>query len=425
MYGAIIGDIVGSVYEFNNIKTKDFSLFSKSSTFTDDTIMTVAVARALLKAKNERFSFKHHLINEMRNMGRRFPNPTGGYGGNFARWLNSSKPKPYNSFGNGSAMRVSPCGLIAIDLNEALDLAKASAEVTHNHPEGIKGAQAVAGAVFLAKIGLSKEIIKTTAQEFYPLDKSLEEIRSEYNFDESCQNTVPQAITAFLESTDFDDAIRNAVSIGGDSDTIAAITGSIAWAFYRHPKNLIPEDVRINYASRGYELPIKMEQDKVNANELLPDDFIQTIELFEKCCIDRLPCSYDKDGFSSSIPVDKWTSVFDNDHTPLALYEKMPFLERLKDCYSDVHNNFGKHGVGYLFKYGLIVVNYKDYFNLFFDKIFYGTLSTENLSLEECFICLSILQRSDHWEGGGTLERHHDKIDKLVGRIIEIFNAVE
>ena len=128
MYGAIIGDIVGSVYEFNNIKTKEFPLFSEGSTFTDDTIMTVAVARALLKAKNERFSFKHHLINEMRNMGRRFPNPTGGYGGNFARWLNSSKPKPYNSFGNGSAMRVSPCGLIA-DLNEASELAKASAEV--------------------------------------------------------------------------------------------------------------------------------------------------------------------------------------------------------------------------------------------------------------------------------------------------------
>lgn len=425
MYGAIIGDIVGSVFEFNNIKTKNFPLFSEASTFTDDTIMTIAVAQALLKAKKERFSFKHHLINEMRRMGRRFPNPTGGYGDNFARWLNSSNPKPYNSFGNGSAMRVSPCGLIAINLDEARELAKASAEITHNHPEGIKGAQTVASAIWLAKTGKSKELIKILTQEYYPLDKSLEEIRSENDFDESCQNTVPQAITAFLESTDYDDAIRNAVSIGGDSDTIAAITGSIAWAFYKNPKNLNKNDARISYISRGYELSINMEQDKVNANEILPYDFIQTIELFEKCCLKRIPHNYDKDGFSFSIPVDKWSSVFDNDHTPIVSFGNKPLLERLRECYSDIGDDFDKQWLKCLFDLGLIVVNYKDYFNLYFDRIFNGALIASDLSLEECFICLSIIQRSDYWEGGGTLEKHNDIINGLVHRIMEILNAIE
>ncbi|MGN1202672.1 MAG: ADP-ribosylglycohydrolase family protein, partial [Eubacterium sp.] len=231
-------DVVGSVYEWNNIKTKDFELFKPNCFFTDDTVMTVAVAKALLLTRekqsktNQKISFKKELIKQMQDFGKRFPNA--GYGGMFAGWLVSDNPKPYNSFGNGSAMRVSPCGYIAVTLDEALLLSKASAEVTHNHPEGIKGAQATAAAIFLAKCSKSKEEIKEYIQDnFYPLNKSLGEIRPNYRFNETCQETVPQAIQAFLESVDFEDAIRNAISLGGDSDTLAAITGSIAWAYYR------------------------------------------------------------------------------------------------------------------------------------------------------------------------------------------------
>lgn len=238
MLGAIIGDVVGSVYEWNNIKTKDFEFFKPNCFFTDDTVMTVAVAKALLLTRekqskaNEKISFKKELIKQMQDFGKRFPNA--GYGGMFAGWLVSDNPKPYNSFGNGSAMRVSPCGYIAVTLDEALLLAKASAEVTHNHPEGIKGAEATAAAIFLARCGKSKKEIKEYIEEnFYTLDKTLDEIRPSYSFNETCQETVPQAIQAFLESVDFEDAIRNAISLGGDSDTLAAITGSIAWAYYR------------------------------------------------------------------------------------------------------------------------------------------------------------------------------------------------
>ena len=216
MLGAIIGDVVGSVYEWNNIKTKDFEFFKPNCFFTDDTVMTVAVAKALLLTRekqskaNEKISFKKELIKQMQDFGKRFPNA--GYGGMFAGWLVSDNPKPYNSFGNGSAMRVSPCGYIAVTLDEALLLAKVSAEVTHNHPEGIKGAQVIAAAIFLARCNRSKEEIKEYIEEnFYTLDKTLDEIRPSYSFNETCQETVPQAIQAFLESTDFEDAIRNAI----------------------------------------------------------------------------------------------------------------------------------------------------------------------------------------------------------------------
>ena len=233
MYGAIIGDIVGSVYEFDNIKTKDFPLFSAGSSFTDDSIMTVAVASALLRSRETGLPFPSVLVAEMQRFGSLFPHPTGAYGSRFAQWLRSPDPQPYNSYGNGSAMRVSPCGLIAKTLEEALELAAQSAEVSHNHPEGIKGAQATAAAVFLAKTGSSREEIRAYLSEhFYPLTRTLSEIRPDYVFSESCQGTVPEAITAFLESTSFEDAIRNAISLGGDSDTIGAITGAIAWAYY-------------------------------------------------------------------------------------------------------------------------------------------------------------------------------------------------
>ena len=185
MYGAIIGDIVGSKYEFNNIKMKEFPFVSKGCEFTDDSIMTVAVARALLKSREENVPFKQVLVQEMQELGRKYPSS---YGGMFAHWLVASNPKPYNSFGNGSAMRVSPCGLIAVTLDEALELAKASSEVTHNHPEGIKGAQATAAAIFLARIGKDKEEIRNYIQShYYNLTQTLDEIRPTYYFNETCQ----------------------------------------------------------------------------------------------------------------------------------------------------------------------------------------------------------------------------------------------
>lgn len=252
MYGCIIGDIAGSKYEFNNIKTKDFPLFSPGCSYTDDSLMTIAVANALVRAQESRLPFRSVLVEEMQSLGRKYPYPQGGYGGRFAGWLRSHDPKPYNSFGNGSAMRVSPCGVFAVTLEEALELAKASAEVTHNHPEGIKGAQAVAAAIFLARSGSSKEEIRQHINDnYYHLTRTLDEIRVNYGFDESCQGTVPEAITAFLESCSFEDAIRNAISIGGDSDTVGAITGSIAWSFYC-ADGIAPENMQIRQAAEAF-----------------------------------------------------------------------------------------------------------------------------------------------------------------------------
>ena len=242
MLGAIIGDIVGSVYEWNNIKTKDFPLLSPKAQFTDDTVMTVAVAKALLSAGKDIPKFQTELVKDMRELGRRYPDA--GYGGRFSHWLTERDPKPYNSFGNGSAMRVSPCPMIADSLEETEQLAEASAAVTHNHPEGIKGAKAIASAIWLARSGADKEEIREHIRtNYYPLKESLDEIRPGYRFNETCQGSVPQAIQAFLESADFEDALRNAISIGGDSDTIADMTGAIAWAYYG--RSGITEDMRM------------------------------------------------------------------------------------------------------------------------------------------------------------------------------------
>ena len=238
MLGAIIGDVVGSVYEFNNTKDYYFHLLTPRSKFTDDTVMTLAVAKWLTEDKTHSHEY---LVQCMRELGLKYP--WAGYGGSFKRWLIEREPKPYNSWGNGSGMRVSPVGFYAKSLDEALDLAKISAEVTHNHPEGIKGAQAVAAAIFLARTGHDKAEIKAYVErEFgYDLSRTCDEIRPTYHHVENCQETVPQAITAFLESTDFEDALRTAVSLGGDSDTLAAITGSIAEAFYGVPEELRQE----------------------------------------------------------------------------------------------------------------------------------------------------------------------------------------
>lgn len=230
--GAIAGDIIGSVYEAKNIKAYRFPLFTSYSTFTDDSVMTMAVVDAVLNKKD----FKETIW----TYGRKYPNR--GYGGMFRTWLKSDNPQPYDSFGNGSAMRVSPIGFAFDTLEDVLEAAKQSAEVSHNHSEGIKGAQVVAAAVFLARTGKSKADIQTYIETTFGYDLSftLDDIRPSYRFNATCQGSVPQAIRAFLESTNFEDAIRLAISIGGDSDTIACIAGGVATAFYKNmPTHII------------------------------------------------------------------------------------------------------------------------------------------------------------------------------------------
>ena len=233
--GAIAGDVIGSAYEFNPTREYGFELFTPKSTFTDDTVLTMANALWLLD--DERHTHES-LVAIMLDMCRKYPGR--GYGGRFANWINDSDPQPYGSFGNGSAMRVSPVGYYAQTLDEALELAKISAEVTHNHPEGIKGAQATAAAIFLVRQGKTKpEISKFVAETFsYDLSRTLEEIRPDYTFDETCQRTVPEAITCYLEGRDYEDVVRLAVSLAADADTLAAIAGSIASATMDVPNEI-------------------------------------------------------------------------------------------------------------------------------------------------------------------------------------------
>ncbi len=235
MLGAIAGDIIGSVYERKNIKTKDFPLFSPSSRFTDDTVLTIAIADAILNGDS--------YVGYLKSYFRRYPNR--GFGGNFRIWGASNSWEPYYSFGNGSAMRVSPVGFAFNDLHTVGQEAERTAQATHNHPEGIKGAVATATAVFLARTGSSADEIRSHIEHTfeYDLSQSVESIRPHYSFDVSCQGSVPQAMVAFLESTDFEDAIRNAISLGGDSDTIACIAGGIAHAYYGGVPDAIAESV--------------------------------------------------------------------------------------------------------------------------------------------------------------------------------------
>lgn len=236
MIGAIAGDIIGSSYEFFSVKSTDFKLFTLESRFTDDTVLTVAVADCILNGKSYAATFKEY--------GRRYPNA--GYGNMFAEWLDSDYSRPYNSYGNGSAMRVSPIGFAFTALNSVLEEARKSAEVTHDHPEGLKGAQAVASAIYLARKGYSKNAIKDYVEENfeYDLHRTLDEIRPNYGFEETCQGSVPESIIAFLESTDYEDAVRKAISLGGDSDTQACMTGGIAQAYYKQIPEYITERVR-------------------------------------------------------------------------------------------------------------------------------------------------------------------------------------
>ena len=261
MIGAILGDMIGAPYEFDREnKTKEFPLFSRESEFTDDTVMTVAVAEALMNSLGKSDEeIKDALVSSMRKWGRRYP--YAGYGGMFYRWLNARDPKPYGSFGNGSAMRVSSAGWLFDTLEETRHAARLTAEVTHNHPEGIKGAEATASAIFLAWTGSGKEKIKAyICGEFgYDLSRTCDEIRPGYYHVETCQQTVPEAITAFLEGEDFEDVIRTAVSLGGDCDTLTCIAGGIAEAFYGVPEEIAAEGKR-----------------------RLPKDMLEVVERFEE-----------------------------------------------------------------------------------------------------------------------------------------------
>lgn len=237
MLGAIAGDIAGSRFEWNNLKSKKFELFHPKCFFTDDSLMTIALAKAILDCKGDYALLSEAAVKRMVQLGRMYP--YAGYGLSFAKWLETDGSRPYDSFGNGAGMRVSACGFAANSLNDVKDLSLKVTRVTHNHPEGIKGAEATAVCIYLARTGSSiEEIRKFVNGHYYKLDFTLDGIRNSYGFDVSCQGTVPQAIEAFLESTGFEDAIRNAISIGGDSDTLAAITGGIAEAFYGMPNDI-------------------------------------------------------------------------------------------------------------------------------------------------------------------------------------------
>ncbi len=242
--GAIAGDVIGSTREFHPIKTKDFKLFTRNSIFTDDTVMTLAIANWLCEDKTS----KDVLIKNLKRFGNHYPNA--GYGGRFYNWLAQESPESYGSWANGSAMRVSPCAWVAESLEEAQRLAKLSAIVTHDHPEGIKGALATSDAIYLARMGASKDEIRNHVEVRYGYDLSstVDEIRPYYTFDVSCAGSVPESIICFLDADDFEDTIRNAVSLGGDADTQAAIAGSIASAFWDVPKRISYNSIhRLDY----------------------------------------------------------------------------------------------------------------------------------------------------------------------------------
>ena len=261
MYGAILGDIIGSPFEFDRgNKTKNFELFSWGAEFTDDTVMTIAVCEGLLDAGLDREEeiMKRILVHHLQRWGHEYP--YAGYGARFGWWLNQKNPEPYNSFGNGSAMRVSAVAWLCDSIDRVRDVARITAEITHNHPEGIKGAESTAAAIFLARTGHTKsEIRDYISTNFgYDLTRTCDEIRPNYFHVENCQRTVPEAITAFLEGEDFEDVIRTAVSLGGDCDTLTAIAGSIAEGFYGVPEHL-----------------------KVECRKRLPEEMLRVLELFE------------------------------------------------------------------------------------------------------------------------------------------------
>ena len=268
MYGAILGDIIGSPFEFDRgDKTKNFDLFSKGCGFTDDSVMTIAVGEALLAVRPKAAvkEIEDAVASNMQDWGKRYPHA--GYGGSFRHWLKENNPKPYGSYGNGSAMRVSAAGWLYDSIERTREVARATANVTHNHPEGIKGAEATASAIYMARNGSSKEEIKEYIETIfgYNLSRTCDEIRPTYYFNESCQGTVPESIIAFLESTDYESAIRLTISLGGDADTMGAITGGIAEAYYKE----IPQYIREEVLKR------------------LPNEFIDIMQRFYEMFVDK------------------------------------------------------------------------------------------------------------------------------------------
>lgn len=270
MLGAIFGDIAGSIYEFNNIKSTEFDLLDARCEYTDDSILTIAVADWLLEGALS----KARLIFTIKQYVGKYPLPMGGYGGRFLTWATRDNAEPYNSWGNGSAMRVSPVGWAFTSLEETERIARLTAEITHNHPEGIKGAQATAAAIFLARTGATKAVIKDYIElkYGYNLSRTCDEIRPNYKFNESCQQTVPEAIIAFLDAVDFESSIRLAISLGGDSDTLACITGGIAEAFYGMEISLPNSYDQKDYGVQFSELSL----------DKLPDTFKTIVNHFYK-----------------------------------------------------------------------------------------------------------------------------------------------
>lgn len=277
MLGAIIGDIVGSRFEWNNYRAKDFEFLTYECFPTDDSIMSLALAQAVIISKPDHTDLKDNAVECMQRIGRNYPDC--GYGGSFYNWIFSENPKPYNSFGNGAAMRVSAVGFAANSLDEVKEMSRLITEVTHNHPEGIKGAEATAVAIYMARKGSSIfEIRDYIDKNYYPMNFTLDSIRDTYQFNETCQDTVPQALIAFLESTGFEDAIRNAISIGGDSDTVAAICGGVAEAYYG-----IPADIR------------------KHALTFLDEDLLKVLTVFEN----QYPPVMEKKMGNTSVPIER------------------------------------------------------------------------------------------------------------------------
>ena len=268
VFGSIIGDIVGSRLEFHNIKTKEFELFNEKCHFTDDSVLTLAIACALLDSNPDHSNLSKKTIGYMRKLGREVY-PSRNYGGMFKQWLLSQDPQPYNSWSNGAAMRVSPCGFWGKDLNEVKLLSHLVTGITHNHPEGMKGAEATAVAIYLARTGKKiPEIKEYICENYYKIDFTLDEIRSTYSFRPSCIETIPQAMEAFFESTNYEDAIRNAMSIGGDSDTIGAITGGIAEAYYGIPQEI--KEKALSYLDENFKKVLKMAYQKIGKQDDFP-----------------------------------------------------------------------------------------------------------------------------------------------------------
>ena len=256
MYGAILGDIVGSRFEFHNYKEKDFELFTYDCEFTDDTVMTIAIEKALMESGYKYWNLSKKARYFLREIGRKYPNLS--YGANFKGWLLENGRKSTNSYGNGAAMRISGIGWVATDLKQIKRMSRVVTNVSHSHLEAIKGTEAIASCIYLARTKHSKDEIRSYIENsYYPMNFTIQKIRKTYSYNVSCQGSVPQAIECFLESTDFEDALRNAISLGGDSDTIGAMTGCIAEAYYEIPSWMIDK-----------------------AKEYLPDELIQVEEKF-------------------------------------------------------------------------------------------------------------------------------------------------